>query len=203
MRFYTDKNYKKIFVLHSKKMLKGFLLNGDLLKCNERTCKPELPKTHVGQKKTGIPECEQENKLLEKLKKVSFDEAGSISYNWLKQMFGENNIRYEKVRGICEILAFLLNEKLTREIYRRRISCIYWMEQNLNEIAETLRANTLIALSEGKVVHFSPPDIGSKIKNNETSVIADKSVECFDVFLDEDDKAQIFADEQWGEFVDF
>ena len=184
-------------------MLKGFLLNDQLIKCNERTCKPDLPKNHVGQKKTCISNCEEEKQVLERVKNDQFNELNSISYNWLKQLFSESNIRYEKVRAICEILAYLLNEKLTREIYRRRISCVYWMEQNIQKIYAVLRANTLIALSEGKVVNILPPDMSSKNKNKETSVVTGVQSECFDFFFESEEEEPIFMFENMGDLRSF
>ena len=123
----------------------------------DKNSRPILGKGRAIPNFSGIGENQVEKMYLDKMKAEGFNENSSQSVKWLRSIFPEVNVKQEKVRGLAEFFAFKLGTRLGREIYRRRASLLYWMQEKLGDIADLLSANTMTVCCDNKLYNMVPP----------------------------------------------
>ena len=183
--------------------IKYIIYNKEKIECNEKGL-PILKRPRAaprnfctGEKATPINEKIVEKEHLDKVKDLMFDEDNCESNKWLKSIFPETNIKYEKIRAIVEVLALKLNKPLTREVYRRRLCCIYWLQQNLSEISSLLSKNTFFVCCGDKTYNITPPVLTAK-SSSQLQIKDEKESQTLllptDADIDENDLFGLFND---------
>jgi hypothetical protein len=142
--------------------IQAFYFNGKRYECNKNG-RPDTGVKRASPRRLIGNEMELEKKFLEVFRTKKFNEDFCQANKWLSTAFSERVLKYEKVRAITEMFAFLLNKPMFREIYRRRVCCLYWIEENLEEIFQFLTDNELIVLYNSKKIMRLRPPINSGI----------------------------------------
>ena len=105
----------------------------------------------------GPNEVSYENHFLQELSKKEFSPEKAVSSAWLSSLFSHEGLKHDIVSPFCKLFSILLNISFTREIYRRKKCCIYWLEQNLPAIRNFLLENTIECVYNDTVIKITPP----------------------------------------------
>ena len=186
--------------------IKYIFFNTEKIECNDKGL-PKLKKPRASPrnfftnpednpKDNPRNEKDAEKQYLDKIKNMKFNEENCKAIKWLKSIFPEANIKYEKIRAIVEVLALKLNKSLTREIYRRRSCCIFWLQDNLDEIASLLAKNVIFVCCGDKTYNLTSPPTSSKIPLPSVEMVANKESQTklvqTDIDIDENIQVGIF-----------
>ena len=137
----------------------AFSVGGEKYKITEKG-KLDIKQKRALPRKPLFGDKNNEKEYLNFLKNEKFTEDFSLTFKWLTKVFSERIVSYQKVRSVAEFFAFVLGIPLTRDVYRRRICCMYWLETNILSIRDFLERNpTTVFFNKDRVTQLTPPDL--------------------------------------------
>ena len=146
------KHLKHTSSMSFRHAIQGFVLDGKVVGIElKRQTIRKLPKK----------EKEYEKEFLDDLKQQNYDETKSISYNWLKETFNithpNKGISSKNALRIARFFSFYLNISIGREVYRRRKTILFWLDNNLDLISELLKKHEVKINLDGALIPLKPP----------------------------------------------
>ena len=138
-------------------MIEAYVVDGnEFCTCDRRG----VPITEGRAKKRDLPrpENELERRHLRRIKKDGFVQQQSPSAAWIAVIMGVNKASHMQAYSIAKFFSLLLEIEIPRESYRRRKSCLYWLDSNFEKIKNACSSKTiLIIYTNGKVTKLTPP----------------------------------------------
>ena len=117
----------------------------------------ELEGKRSSPRNTGCPEKEVERQLIQKMNESNFKENESDAFKWLQTLFGNEKITKENLRAIAGLAAFLINEHVPREYYRRRKTNVLWIQERFEKITRAFSDFPTTFTYKGKAIKITPP----------------------------------------------
>ena len=99
-----------------------------------------------------------ERLFLEEIKNSNFIEKECFAYKWVTSICPMKNINKEIFLAISEIIAFLIDARIPREVYRRRQSLIFWLERHIGDAVEVFSKNNVVLYWDNKCFKLTPPN---------------------------------------------
>ena len=162
-------------------MLKYFYVDGEkFCECNDYG-KP----IEFGRAKRRVLkkyELEHEKLFLKSMDRSGFRKETSKSLKWLSKVFNSGKPSHGAVRAVAEVFSNLLDERLEREVYRRKETLLYWINDNIEKIAKICQQKKIFAISDDKKVYeFMPPNDSIMHGVNQTTAFDDLGWPGFEV----------------------
>ena len=133
---------------------------GQIIYCNDKGMPIIYKKERIrAPRRQGIIEKKFEKIFLDRIRKSGFDEQCCDANNWLCSLFMEKKVHTNLIISMAKFLANELKEILTREVYRRRESSIFWIQCRLQEIAILLSNNNYVIDLGEREINLTPPNI--------------------------------------------
>ena len=104
-----------------------------------------------------VNELEQENLFLRQIDQIGFKPDNCVSIRWLSYVLQESNLKHSTVISFAKLFSILLGIVFPREVYRRKKSCLFWLEQNIQRIDCFLHANIIQCVYNQKALQITPP----------------------------------------------
>ena len=142
-------------------MIKAYVIDGRTIQCDKDE-NPILNQQRAVARKFEHNETIEEKKLLDRVRLEKFDPIANDAYKWIMRMLSRYDLKYSKILSITRILSNQLGFVLTREIYRRKMCCLYWLCQHLAMISDYLMNHDvqIVIVKQDKkedVITLSPP----------------------------------------------
>ena len=132
----------------------SYYVNGkEFCKCD----KNGIPITDGRAKRRNLKESEEiiEQKYINKMQKSGFLYTHSSAAKWMGSIVRISKPSHFTTYSIAKFFSMLLDLNLTREAYRRRESCLFWLEEKLDVILKCCSEKTIFAISnQGKIHKF-------------------------------------------------
>ena len=136
--------------------IKHFYVDGVIFcKCNDKGVPINDKRMH----RRDLKECEseQEKLYLEKMQNSGFMEQTSKASKWISFTMETGKPSHALVHSFAKLFSMLMEEDLPREIYRRKICCLFWIENNIERINEICKRKKIFAI-EKKVHKIISPE---------------------------------------------
>ena len=130
-----------------------FEVNGRKLNCDKHGYPINLRQTP---RNTVIGEVELEKTLLHRIKQSTLDIETTEAYVWLTSKLGHP--MFYDIVSIGRLIAMNFDIKMPREVYRRRITTLFWFHEHWMLIKDILRRNNIIGHHSAKgKINFAMP----------------------------------------------
>ena len=103
-------------------------------------------------------EVDTEKKYIDKMKDLNFNVDQSIANLWLTSIFPESPLKHNTITSVAKVFSLLLKRIFPREAYRRRKSCIFWLEENIADIMALCSENKISIIYGNNRLSIDPPN---------------------------------------------